>query len=298
MLVLSGSPRVKEKRESREAALAKKQAKAAAKDGRPNGERQKSRFGRRRTGTDGSDLARARSRASTVASGSSTPRVAPEDAEAVPEAVEAANAVETVVTVEDTSTPTGEPQGERSTPRPATASEAPSDLPNSPGPAPDYSEEHPAPPSELSPPTAVEDAASSRAATSAPTSRRSSVVPPMPEQDPDRVFLQPIPTEGVDVTSFKSLGAAGWDLWGPRDATVLDGSQKRGDCCTGTQISCSTNVRFSLSAADWSMYYGSYGYATQNPAGTGAVPVAAPATVPTAAAATPTATGAAETAST
>lgn len=52
-------------------------------------------------------------------------------------------------------------------------------------------------------------------------------------------FLKPVPEDGVEAGGFAGLGKAGWDLWGPRDAHVLDGTQVRGDCCTVSSSSSS-----------------------------------------------------------
>lgn len=61
-------------------------------------------------------------------------------------------------------------------------------------------------------------------------------------------FLKQVPEDGVGAVGFAALGAAGWDLWGPRDAHVLDGTQNRGDCCTvswspSNTVQSGTNLR-------------------------------------------------------
>lgn len=50
--------------------------------------------------------------------------------------------------------------------------------------------------------------------------------------DIEHPFLKQAPEDGVGAAGFAALGAAGWDVWGPRDAHILDGAEVRGDCCT------------------------------------------------------------------
>lgn len=249
MLVLSGNEAISEKRQARETALAKKGAKATVRMAKERSSTSGSRFamlwGERGHASRGGRIdSIGRSGHSRMA----MHVVGEEGDEGADKGIEN---IEHVNAAHDSSTRTSSPHHNRLD-NPGDTS----DLSSNPEAESTTSSSEPSPSPESDPSASQSDHRRESA-------RKSTV--PTPETDPDRLFLHLIPAEGVEVANFKSLGASGWDLWGPRDCTVLDGSQNRGDCCTGATISCSTNTRFSISTQDWSIHHGSLVVNTSHP---------------------------------